>query len=656
MSGITLTDKNRRWLKTGLVLLILGIAFWLRLRLIETTYLWGDQAFTLNTAMQWVNGGEIPLAANKSSVGVMNPPMIEYVYAVALRIWPDILSAALITLLGGMVALALTAWVVSKAFGWTAGLWTLLFFAFNPWSVFYSQLIWNQTMIPVFAALTLASLLLYFAVEQKGVFLVLVFIGAACLTQVHPGAYMQIGSIGLVFLLFWRRLKFWPLLIGFVTFVLMYVPFLMYENGVGWMDAPAMMAMLQQPSTFSWAAVLVSLDLLHGQGLLKTAVFVRPIDTFMTVLFGLSLVYATVLGVRQFRQRKTDIKANRESTAILILLIWLLMPVLFYLRSSVYLQVYYLMGQWPAPFMIIGVAIAGVQHWLSHPSRREWGRWLNVGLVGLLLVVLVGQIGMSLSIQNNRQQQNEPGEKVQIGYMRSLIAQIEGVIAERPLCTLVVVSEGHRLENSQLALLREFTDVADLILTDGDLAVPVPAPCGVYLDAKPGSLASQWLAETAVPIQTDAALTDETWSFYELDIATREQFVASLPVATDTETWANGIKLLEFEHGALMPGALLPVAMTWEITQPSNTVYHIGTYLLTADNQVVAQSDGPGFDSVQWRPGDTFITWFEIPIPPEITNDLYQLAFSFYTWPNLERIDLLAGGNTLFADTIETAP
>jgi len=314
------------------------------------------------------------------------------------------------------------------------------------------------------------------------------------------------------------------------------------------------------------------------------------------------------------------------------------------------------MGQWPAPFIIIGVALAGVQHWLRQPARWQWGRWLNAALVGLLLMVLAGQIWMTLSIQNERRQENEPGEKVQIGYMRTLIAQIEAVMVERPLCPLVVVSEGHQLENSRLALLREFTDVADLILTDGDLAVPIPAPCAVYLDAKPGSLASQWLVETAVPIQTDTALPDETWSFYEIDTTARQQFAASLPVANDTQTWANGIRLLQFDQGALIPGQSLPVTMTWEITQPSNTTYHIGVYLLTTDNQVVAQSDGPGFDSVQWRPGDTFVTWFQIPIPPDITNETYQLAFAFYTWPNLERIDLLAGGNTFFAGIIEPIP
>ena len=87
-------DKHRRWLVGGLVFIVVILAFGLRLRLIDTTGIWGDQSFTLNTAMRWVNGGEIPLAANKSSVGVMNPPMIEYLYAIALRVWPDVLSVA----------------------------------------------------------------------------------------------------------------------------------------------------------------------------------------------------------------------------------------------------------------------------------------------------------------------------------------------------------------------------------------------------------------------------------------------------------------------------------------------------------------------------------------------------------------------------------
>ena len=140
---------------------VLLLALLLRLRGLETTGLWGDQAFTLTTAMRWVNGGPVPLAANKSSVGFVNPPMIEYLYAAALFLWRDILSVSLLTLLGGLVAVAVTGAVTARLWGRRAALWAMLAFAAAPWAVFWSQLIWNQTLVPPFAALALGGLLLY---------------------------------------------------------------------------------------------------------------------------------------------------------------------------------------------------------------------------------------------------------------------------------------------------------------------------------------------------------------------------------------------------------------------------------------------------------------------------------------------------------------
>ena len=67
--------------------------------------------------MRWINGGDMPLAANKSSVGFVNPPMIEYLYAAALWLWRDVLSVSLLTMLGGVVAVAVTGFVTARLFG-----------------------------------------------------------------------------------------------------------------------------------------------------------------------------------------------------------------------------------------------------------------------------------------------------------------------------------------------------------------------------------------------------------------------------------------------------------------------------------------------------------------------------------------------------------
>jgi hypothetical protein len=641
---------NNRWLRLGLVAVILLAAVWLRQHLLETTIIGGDQSFTLHAAMRWVNEGQIPLTANKSSVGIMNPPMIVYLYAPALRLWPDVLSVAWLTLIAGVGALALAAWATYRLFGWRASLWALLLFAVNPWAVLYSQLIWNQTMVPFFATLTLTSLLLYFADRPKGIYLVLAFTGAACMTQVHPGSMMQVGTIGLILLLFWRQVRFWPLVAGISVFALSYVPFLMYQIGTGWIDVQATLAMAGESGTFSLASILVSLDLLHAKGLVPTAVLTRPVDTAMTILFGLSLLYTAVWGSQQFLQRQQNEAAQRHSRAVIILLLWLAVPVLFYLRTSVYLQVYYVISQWPAPFILMGLTLAAAQKWLERPWRRTWGRPVSLALSTVLLLIVAGQIILNWQIQTARLNDGQ----VQIRHIRQTIEQVNGLVRQRPDCSLVLVSEGHQEEISRLSLLRQFTQAEGVLLTDGRLALPLPAPCGLYLDALPGSEASRWLVETAVNLP-DATLTihNEIWRFYELSAERRNQFISPLAADGETAVWQNGTSLLHLTYGTAQTGGSLPLTMLWHVhDQPAPRHYHTGAYLLTADNQVAAQLDGPGFDSIQWHTGLYFLTWVPIPVPAELPPGTYRLALAQYVWPTLERSELTTGENLFLGPEI----
>ncbi len=68
------SSRAQHRLYIALAVAILLFALLLRLRGLDTTGLWGDQAFTLNTAMRWVNGGAPALAATKTSVRFRHPP------------------------------------------------------------------------------------------------------------------------------------------------------------------------------------------------------------------------------------------------------------------------------------------------------------------------------------------------------------------------------------------------------------------------------------------------------------------------------------------------------------------------------------------------------------------------------------------------------
>ncbi len=636
--------KRGQFVEIALCLVILGLALFLRVRRLDTTGMWGDQSFTLNTAMRWVNGGEMPLAANKSSIGVTNPPMIEYLYAAALWVWPDILSVAVLTMIAGLAAVAVAGWAAYRVFGKHAALWTMLLFAVNPWSVFYSQQIWNQTLVPIFATLALACLLIYFAAEQRAVYLILSFVWAACMTQVHPGSAPLLLAMGLGSVLFWRKLGAWPLLAGAALFVLLYVPFLVYENGVGWIDVKAALEISRQPASFSPAALLVSLDLLHARGLLPYVQHVAQFDALATTLLALALAYALWRGPLACTRRRGP-ETVRKAIAFCILLVWLAVPILFYLRSAHYLQVYYLIGQLPAHFILIGAGLGELQSRLERSTQRAM-RIVAWAVLPLPLVVLAAwQSAFNVQFQDSRLVNPGP---MQIRHARAAIRTGRQLLAEYPGCDLVVVSKGHNYESSELALLREFVSQEHVLLTDGQMAIAVPAPCAIYLDAWPASHASTWLASNAIPLQDMAIpVLGETWQFYVLssEVEDGSQILAR---------WVNGVALTGYVRGEIRPGVTLPLTLTWAVeASPPEIAYHFGSYLLAADNRVIAQSDGPGFDSIQWRVGDRFITWFDIPVPQDLPPGEYQIAVALYVWPTLERIELTTGGNTAFLERMQ---
>lgn len=69
-----------------LILLALGVAAYLRFAALAYSEIGPDQSILTLIAMRFVNGGPLPLAANKSSAGIMNPPLIVYLLALPLRL------------------------------------------------------------------------------------------------------------------------------------------------------------------------------------------------------------------------------------------------------------------------------------------------------------------------------------------------------------------------------------------------------------------------------------------------------------------------------------------------------------------------------------------------------------------------------------------
>jgi hypothetical protein len=415
-----------------------------------------------------------------------------------------------------------------------------------------------------------------------------------------------------------------------------------------------------QEAPFSIAPILLSLDLLHARGLSSSVGTVRQFDTLATALFGLSVLYWLCWGVRAFRSRLSNRDASRKLTALVILLLWLLAPIVFYLRSAHYLQLYYLIGQMPVHFILMGFSLAGAQSALEQAAQRigqpGWRRAAvasaQVILPLPLIALLVGQTLFTLRFQDQRRRTSSG--PTQVWEVREAIDVSREMLAARPECRLVAVSHGHSVDVSSLSLLREFVSRERVLLTDGRLAIPLVAPCGVYLDTQPGSAASALLARVATPVQDTMLETrGSRWRFAELPSDAQAQLSGELADSRPTAEWRNGLVLSKNERGTLRAGTTLPLTLTWSVEGPPPAiVYHFGTYLLAPENQIVAQSDGPGFDSMQWQTGDRFITWFNIPVPLNLPAGEYELAVVLYTWPGLKRASLLSGGEVVVLERL----
>jgi hypothetical protein len=652
----------------ALAVAILLLALLLRLRGLDTTGLWGDQAFTLNTAMRWVNGGPLPLAANKSSVGFVNPPLIEYLYGAALFLWRDILSVSLLTLLGGLVAVGVTGAVTARLFGRRAALWAMLAFAAAPWAVFWSQLIWNQTLVPPFAALALGGLLLYLFDRPRALYLVGCFAATAAMIQVHPGSAVQLLTIAVALLVYRRRVRPAHVVVGAAVFALLFLPYLLYQIGTGWADLAAIRATAGQAAAFSSAALRLSFDLIRAQGLYRAVPGVEAFDALATGLFVVAL--GVVVG-RVFWERRgageRGGRGGRNSAApsplpnplpqgegvrscspAPLLLLWFAVPLLFYWRSGVYLQNYYLISQWPAHFVILGIGLDTLQRAVERwPGRERLGRVVTWLLPWPLLALVAFQVLFSLRYQDARAAGDGP--PLQVRHARALIDQSRRLLAERPECRLVGLGHGESVDNSDLALLVEFTDPARVLLADGDLALPLPSPCAVTLDARPGSRASYALAAQAQPIP-DASVTvkDQPWQFYDWREGPRGE-TAGAP------RW-DDVSLIGVFRGDAVPGQNLTFVLTWEIAARPAAAYHFGLYLLDAANGVAGQHDGPGFDSAQWRPGDRFVTFHPLPLPPDLPAGEYRAGVALYTWPDIVRAPLRDGADMATADEQVVVP
>ncbi len=663
--------------------IIIILSSWLRLRSLGDSPMGWDQSITLNRSMEWINGGPLPLTSMQSSFGIYNPPFVQYLYAIALIIRRNILDVIRLIALVNLAGIAITGLALARIFNWRVAIITSLLIGVCPWAVFFSRMIWMQSFVPGLSSLLFSCVLLYFYGDSKPQYLILIFISLAGLVQSHVTSVTLILPLIVIAIFHDRKLEAKPLVIGISIFILSFLPYLIFQIRTDFSDLAIIQKSVHGESTTDYQSFrrIISLlqseahldpikENLHRRDLLKA---IDLTDDLIVYLFITSILYATL----------TLLKNLNKNSIYILLLLWLLMPPLLFIRHpKIPIMHYYFLYIYPVPFVMIALFIDRIYVWSK--KKLLWAEecfesqlkltWLAYLIYLPILLISISQGSGIIAGQNTLiKGQTEDLRAIDV---QKAIDNANQVMSKYNHCELVVLGEGPIYETSSFGLLREFTKLSRVRFADTGTKL-YPHPCAVYFVSNAHKKEQQWAEEIGTRLPTYTVQSaNETWLFYVLLPETRAEIVSQMTPPSPLGTWTNGVTLNSITPKYNTEDNLVTISMVWEVgpnykaehlpSQPiaensymlteegkSSRRIHTGCYLLTPDQEIIGQFDTVGLDSREWKPGDVFEFDALIYIPQDYESNNCEIAVALYLYPEIRNLTLLNEQNLLILDSIK---
>ena len=661
-----------------------------------------DEARLCTLAADFVDTGVLPLRGMGSSTGIDNPPLAVYLMTMPILLSRDPLVATAFVALLNVVAVLCCYRLGRRYWSPGVGLVAAALLATSPWAIFYSRKVWAQNLLMPWTILFFASLLAW-VVERKRWALAGAIATLAALTQIHFAALAFVPLFLLVLALAWvdqarqrkARALWAPLTAGVVVGLLLYVPYLVFDASHGWGNMRALVDLLRHPAQTHLEAVRFALLNIGGREIHSLAgpqQFRHFLDGILDLsywpdraeeaLVVASLVYLLFRCAFRFQRNP---RWRQES----LLLLWLVVPVGFFLRQRSAVFPHYLLPLYPAPYLALAISAIDLVSAAGHhlrpgqvPQRRpddataqqpacavlpaggtsphpapdvlsqgnppsvallgspRWARALAIALLGLLAA---WQSYLSLSIHSFVGWHDTPGG---MGTPIRIYQQVLRTMSRHATAwqnrQVIVLCPGDdpRLDECPAVFAFIAGRAIDVRLADRDSALLFPASAQDTLAVlAPGaSRAAIELPRHVQEVLEDAvSLREETgyYRFYRLPAG----YVPRPSVQPDgvPTHLANGVSLLGYDlPRPLTPSQPARLALYWQVdtlpASPPAQGYSFANHLLAAGGQRLAQQDGAGFHVRLWRPGDSIISWFDIPIPAELPPGPYRLQISMYVY------------------------
>lgn len=613
----------------ALIAAILVLAGVLRMGWPGLTEFKRDEAALYGLALDLAEFKAFPLRGIGSSVGLPNAPASVYLFALPLFVWKSPLAATLFVGALNTASVGLAYVMARRYWGVRAALIAALFYAAAPWAVLYSRKIWAQNLLPLFVVACIFSALLAL-VEGRRRWLIAHLALLAVIAQVHLSGLALIPLTALLLIVYRRNVDGRTLGWGALAAAVTIAPFAVYILMQGGRGAEGIGAVLMRPAVVSadslWLGTLVSLGLeVHSlAGALAFRDFLATVPDFTPVLYlgGALTLGGAVLAVwRWARPGTAQATRNTQYEAGLILVLWLTLPILFFLRHATPVYPHYFILLFPAPYLLAGIAL-----------DAAWGRLprLRAGVAAAAGIVPAAQVWLVAALLGFLGARATPGA---FGAPLGLILAVADRVRGAP--DVVVVSDGadpHVDERPAVfaALLRgtphRFVDGrTTAVLPAGDAAVVVWPGAAPY----PGEdLIRAWgggaWAEVAPLRAGEGAVRIARFAGVALGPPQPRAASALL---------ANGVELLG-GGGSTATGL-------WELwwRAPDGDAdaedVTIFAHLLDGAGRRVSQADVRTYPVAGWRAGDLVVSYFPL------AGDGAMVRAGLYGAQSLAPVDVL---------------
>lgn len=228
------------------IILLFSLAF--RVANLDLIEFKTDEAVNLLLSAWPVLHHTIPPGGTVSSIGILNPPLFNYILTPLTFITLDPKVFSFLIALLNSISIAFFYLIVRKYYGQITAFTSSILFAFSPWAILYSRKIWTQDLLVPFFILLFFSLHKIFT-ENRQIYWIFIVLSSLFLIQLHQ---ISILFIALLFVfLFLQKVKFnlKYIVIGTILGTIPLLPYFGYEIKNGYPDIKALVLSEQKLSS-----------------------------------------------------------------------------------------------------------------------------------------------------------------------------------------------------------------------------------------------------------------------------------------------------------------------------------------------------------------------------------------------------------------------